>query len=1235
MSGSSQEPRFARASGERSIAVGGDAVNSFLVTGDNNTFFFGRYERLVDAYLDPRPLYRELSLDAFTGRQWLVAAMDRFMATHDKGYLILEADAGMGKSTFLAWLARERGFVHHFVRLMTDPQDVSVAVKNLSAQLIRAWDVESHAVGGVLPPSAARPEFLKEVIAEAAANRDRLRPGEPVVLVVDGLNETVAPAGHNPLGLPASLPAGVYVLASQRPVQVPLVLDVPRGVVVIDAKGEENMRDVGEYLERVVQRPDIAPKLRAAGVSDPEFIDTLLAKSGGVWIYLHYVVPEIARGTRDPRQLADLPAGLWHYYAQFWHGWQTAHPQQWFDLHLPVLAALAAAAEPVTGDLLCEFAGVDRVLEVEELLDNHWRPFVQVEEGAFVVRYSAYHDSLREFMAGRIGSTADFTAAERSLGRRLARATTQAHSAIADRYLHAWGGLAAGLPQLRYGAPTDTAADMDDGYGMRHLASQLIGAERQQDLHTLMALSWQDGTATDDRPAPAHNAWYVVHRDRGDLAGYRADVMAAWRQAHAGLKSVVGPDWCLEMRYAMCVGSLNSLAASAPPGLWAMLVRRGLATQAEALHHVRQIPTAEERAQALTDLLDTTDLAGREDLLREALAVVRTVPDEFWRVGELARLLPFVPEQLHPELQMIARTMRDPYYRVVALRVLGTAEDGLGLTSVPSGAGFEPDPESESGLAASVLFLREYRHRQEYAVSRLREAGIVDLQQSAVLSVTDATDSTERYWRSQVLTTAAADISSDTGRFATAARSLAERIGDRRETAAAWSALGSCLARAEGDSAMRLAKLEGLSDPLHRVFAVVHFTASRPEPLSGVQGVLAHALEEIDDPQLRAWILTEVASPLAVLAGDDPSAMDAFLSLLPDAGLRADVRLAVAAACTGPDAADRWTGALLESLGEVAEEDRRAGLLAGVAPLLRHGLITNALTAAQSLRDQESRAAALSALSGRCAQLAEVDTALCLLPSLNGSWKAEALRAIATSMVESGDTAAGCRWARELPHPPWTAEILVLAAHRLPAGPAEEILNEAEGLLAGLDSASLSTAMTRMAAQAPAAHRSRFFDRAIATAQGLDDPYERSVAMAGIVEAFASCGCYEDALAASAEVLDDYWRFTSLVTVASGAPDVVRSVLAHATVLPDGLRARVQSACLRRLVAQLPVPAPMDAVAEVHAGLDQVLASLATRPRSELMSAMADLLPAIEMLAGPAGADRVADDLFTALGWWP
>jgi predicted transcriptional regulator len=95
------------------VAAGGD-ISGFVFTGD---VYVGEYERLADARQYTDGLVAELDLAHFAGRQWLLDVVDEFLRSEDRGYFVLEADAGLGKTTFCAWLARSRGYPVHFVQI--------------------------------------------------------------------------------------------------------------------------------------------------------------------------------------------------------------------------------------------------------------------------------------------------------------------------------------------------------------------------------------------------------------------------------------------------------------------------------------------------------------------------------------------------------------------------------------------------------------------------------------------------------------------------------------------------------------------------------------------------------------------------------------------------------------------------------------------------------------------------------------------------------------------------------------------------------------------------------------------------------------------------------------------------------------------------------------------------------------------------------------------------------------
>ncbi|MGW1513607.1 hypothetical protein [Streptomyces sp. NPDC002394] len=1216
MSDTGPVPGSVTATGDRSIAIGGDAINALLVTGDNNTFFIGRYARLQDAYVSPVQLHRELELDRFTGRGWLVAQLDAAMGRHDRGYVLVEAEAGMGKTTFLAWLARQRGYVHHFVRLMQDPNDSGAALRNLSAQLIRAWDLDTYAVGGVLPPTADRPEFLSELLEAAGARRDALSPGEPIVLVVDGLNETTPAAGQNPLGLPSYLPAGVFVVTAQRPVHIPLRINVPREIMRIDRDSEENRGDARAFLEGLSESDPLCGILARNGTPKSRFVDTLLAKSEGVWIYLHHVVAEISAQRLSIDRIDRLPTGLWHYYAQYWHDWQSRHEERWHELDLPVLSVIAAAAEPLSARLIAEFAGTPRTGTVEDLLDNDWRPFLHADESGEDVRYRTFHDSLGEFVRGAV-AVEELTTAERSLGRRLARATREAHARMAERYLTAWGGLADGLPRLAEAG----REGLDGGYGLRHVVDHLVGADRQEDAHTLMTLSREAGPRR-------LNVWFAVHRRAGEIAAYRRDVAVVRNATRLGTEPLA---WALRLRYVLIACSLNSLAEATPPALWSLLVRHGRMSAAEALTQAREIPTAEDRSEALTSLIEAVPAALREDVEREAMAAVRSVPDGFWRVGELWRLNHHVSAERKGELLSVVRSLADPYYQVVAQRLLGVQE-GMPALSIPrEGHGHELDLESPSGMAASAAFIEDYRRRRHQAAVRLGQAGF-----STDDPAHDATDDpASRYWRAHLLTLAATDASGDeAGRLVGAAFDLGTVIDDRRAGTTAWAALASALEQESSADTWAVGTLaDRIPVPAHRLALLSGLMAWTTEPEAeeaAHRGVLA-ALAALPDDTARAAVIADLAPALARCGA---ARITEIIAAVDDVHSRTQVLQALADHATDPVAQH-----LAESLAGLVTTPARprgwAALLAQAAAHLPGDAIDRACELTQSIPEDELRWAARSALGVRLCALGRTAEAAGLAESVGGLWLGELLYALARARLDDEQAEAAVELAPRLPYRTWRVDILARAARTLPVERAGTLLAEARRLAVGLDAPSHVSVLTRMATAAPSAAQAELCEEALTLAQGIEDYYERSVALCMVAEALVSCGNVTRASEVCADIPLDLLHADALTAVLrSGAPDLSSALAEQMARIADRpARAQVRVAALRQALrdARTGTGTGVSPAALYESALDDFAAG----PRERLFTSLPGLLEAVAECDGPASLRTVAADLADIQSWWP
>jgi hypothetical protein len=1215
------------ASGDRSIAIGGDAVYSLLVTGDNNTFFVGHYERLQDAYLDPQMLYRELGLDQFTGREWLVEKVDRFFARNSRGYLVIEADAGMGKSTFLAWLARQRGYITHFVRLMRDPNDIGSAMRNLNAQLIRAWDLDTYAAGGILPPAADRPEFLQEILAAAARQRDRLRPGEPIVLVVDGLNETTPVAGQNPLALPGQLPEGVYVIVSQRTVHVPLRLEVRREVVRIEANSVENQVDVREYLTARAAAEPIADRLRAVGTDPADFAEVLLAKSQGVWVYLHYVLADIAEARLNPDEIDQLPAGLWHYYGQYWHDWQRGHADRWSRLDLPLLSVIAAVAEPLPAALIAEFAGVADVTLAEELLDNDWRPFLQVDEDDDPVRYRPFHESLREFVRGSAPAD-DLTAAEASLARRLGHATRAAHARIADRYLTAWGGLTQGLPSLALGHDTN----LDGGYGLRQVVGHLIGADRLDDVHVLLAVGRTDGSRV-------ANLWFAAHRQIGMIGAYQRDVAAVL----AAIRSQDGPlRDALQLRYTLFACSLNSIAEATPPALWALLVTQGRLSSREAIDEARRVPTAEDRAEALTSLIAAVAAPMREEVEREAIAAVRAVTDEFWRVGELLRLYPHVSPERRDSLLSVVRSLEDPYFQVVAYRILGLTEAIPSMTSPRSGHGHEQDLQSPSGMAAFSSFVEDYRRRRQLAAARLNSAGFLVAHRSARAAAGTAVpifDSVERYWTAQLLTVAALDATPEkAASLAAEAAEVGQDIGYRPEAVGAWQAVGAALA---GSGPTRDWGLTHLVPRLDNLVLRLALQLALTVPGDHGDAQVLEVLAEHDE-KVRTLVLTEIAP---VLATRGVAQATSLIDTVGDQAARARVLVAVA------DQAGVDAGHYAEAALSVVEADPglpgRAGLLARTSRYLPVAAIRRAAAMAANWAEDDVRSSVLACLAVRLCELDAVADAVRVQADVAETWQADVRAALALAHLRLGEREAALRLVPGIPSVLRRVEILASAAIGPRGGDAAARVDE---IAADADRLSRVAILARACIAGPARYRQDRCAALVADAQAIEDYHDRSVALAAVVGVLIAAGRPEETLDLCAQIPVDHLRGEALVEVSAASAALIPPIAAQASSMRDRqARTRVRMAVLQAADRQVVAagaaaaagPGPVGAPDSRTAGdlirplFDAALTDLATGPRDQFLAHFPSLLRIVARYGDSTVVGTVAGDLADAGQWWP
>ena len=106
--------------GGKGLPSGSEFIRS-ITSSESPAPEFGDYPELARAYLSPWSVFERVKLDRFRGRRWLDDQLDDFLNRNDCGLFIVEAEAGLGKTAFLAHLANSRGYIHHFVELAPGP----------------------------------------------------------------------------------------------------------------------------------------------------------------------------------------------------------------------------------------------------------------------------------------------------------------------------------------------------------------------------------------------------------------------------------------------------------------------------------------------------------------------------------------------------------------------------------------------------------------------------------------------------------------------------------------------------------------------------------------------------------------------------------------------------------------------------------------------------------------------------------------------------------------------------------------------------------------------------------------------------------------------------------------------------------------------------------------------------------------------------------------------------------
>jgi hypothetical protein len=556
-----------------------DITNSVVLIGDNTTYV---PISLIGGLTRRRNTQGSLPLvDDYEERTTWLKHVNSFLGGSG-GYLLIEGPAGVGKTTFLAHLARAGGYPCGFVGSDADPH---VAIVDLGYQLVDLWKLPRQLTRDLhrsLETSGdVDTQFRRALEALFGAAAERAHG--PVVVVLDGIGSDGPPLSRF---LPSRLPHGVYAIIGQRAGSASGAL---QQVDVLDTLINQTPRELRQWVERATRTEPLSQILQRANLAPTQFADALTRKAGSVWIYAHYVVSDVQSGALDPFAIDALPSELWRYFKHQFAAWSQNHDDTWASRDLPALATLAAATANLTVTELAAVVSAGNETQqdpdsLRNLFAHSWISFLSHPEPDV---FTCYHPSLRDFLSGSLPVT-QLTADDRAFQEELQRAFVQAHRNLADYYRQALADDASQTPEQRSALRASAA---------HHYAA--IGALDAMDRLLIRSAAPLDRYG--DRHRPRNDAFNNCEND-GDIGGYLQIVRAATDLANAACRDGSASSSAV-VRYAMIGSSVTSMATNLPTGLLRAVLSQQIWPPREVLRHIEATQNKYDRARKLAAVL--------------------------------------------------------------------------------------------------------------------------------------------------------------------------------------------------------------------------------------------------------------------------------------------------------------------------------------------------------------------------------------------------------------------------------------------------------------------------------------------------------------------------------------------------------------------------------------------------------------------------------------------------------
>lgn len=339
----------------------------------------------------------ESRLKHFVGRELIMNKINEFISSEDSGYLFIEGPPGIGKTAIISnFIKQNPNSIFHFNIASQGVNTVRQFLHSVKNQIAFKYSLDLPEV----PISPDKYSSYLENILSKAANLEIKE--KKLIIAIDALDEVdYRDVQHtlfrdNILSLPTELPDNLCIIVTGRHNNARMQTNSNVHTLNLISLLEKDVLndDIRSFVKENINIDE--DTISTVWKTDVEgFIDLIVSKSEGNFMYATHILREVTKGTYN--DLNTLPIGLSAYYKDHFNRMNVKYDNEYFLKRIEIIYFLATAKTPVSLELLSTWSNI-HIGEVNTII-KEWRQFLieqHLDDGT--VKWTIYHKSFADFL---------------------------------------------------------------------------------------------------------------------------------------------------------------------------------------------------------------------------------------------------------------------------------------------------------------------------------------------------------------------------------------------------------------------------------------------------------------------------------------------------------------------------------------------------------------------------------------------------------------------------------------------------------------------------------------------------------------------------------------------------------------------------------------------------------------------------------------------------------------------